>query len=833
MKKLHIVANDKTDGHERYDDVYFEYRADQIISFSEQNGVFIFRCKNDLALQISILSKKIFRIRYAINGKFARDFSYAIDPKFKSKKTNIKFTDTKNNYVISTSKLSVYISKKNLKLRFKDHNGKIINQDKKGFYAKSTLQKGICHLSISKKTQKGEYFFGLGDKSCSLNLTGKTFENWATDAFAYKADTDPLYRAIPFFYGLTEGKAYGIFFDNTHKTHYDFNSKKNNETLFSAEGGEINYYFIYGPKLLAITQQYALITGTAELPPIWALGFQQCRWSYYPESRVKELAAEFRKREIPCDAIYLDIDYMEEYKCFTWNKKYFPNLKQMTSELKADGFNLVVMIDPGIKVDDDYSIYQEGLGLDAFCRRTNGELMVGPVWPPRCVWPDYTNPKVRKWFGNLYRELYNEINISGFWNDMNEPAVFKLNSKTFPDEVLHHYEAQQCTHKEAHNIYGMQMSRSTYEGLKKLKPKKRPLVITRASYAGGQRFASVWTGDNIASWEHLKIGNIQCQRMSISGFSFVGTDIGGFVDQPDGELFVRWLQLGIFHPFYRIHSIGNKEDGAVEVDENAVAKSEKEDRMDQEPWSFGKAYTAWAKQAIELRYKLLGYLYTCFWQHRQTGLPVIRPYSFVEQNNILAIENEDAFFFGDQLFVHPILAPNRKKQKVFLPKGDWYYFWNGKKYKGGHPVSIKTKMNQIPFFVKAGTVLPLYPIRQNTTEKVDTLFLKVYASNKNTRSFLYEDEGDHYNYLEEQFALSEFIVKSSSDKFSLSRKQTGEFKPVYNQIVIEIFGLDFRPSKCIVDGEELGFRIVGKKVIEINCSKIFLEVTMYQSTSVD
>ena len=249
---------------------------------------------------------------------------------------------------------------------------------------------------------------------------------------------------------------------------------------------------------------------------------------------------------------------MDGFRCFTWDKSHFPNPSEMVKDLRSKGFKTIVMIDPGLKEDENYDVFVEGRNRDYFCKRANGDLMIGPVWPSDCAFPDFTNPAVRSWWGHLYRILYSKNAIAGFWNDMNEPALFKIDRKTFPDDVRHYYEGQSASHAQVHNVYGMQMSRATYEGLLKLKNHRRPFVITRATFSGGQRYASVWTGDNTSNWKHLKIANIQCQRLSISGFSFVGSDVGGFAEQPTGELLVRWLQLGVFHPLVSVFIISVK-----------------------------------------------------------------------------------------------------------------------------------------------------------------------------------------------------------------------------------------------------------------------------------
>ena len=558
------------------------------------------------------------------------------------------------------------------------------------------------------------------------------------------------------------------------------------------------------------------------MPPLWALGFHQCRWSYYPDQRVRTIAKEFRKRQIPCDAIYLDIDYMDGYRCFTVNKKYFPDLKKLVSDLKEGGFQTVVMIDPGIRVDDDYFVYQEGLGQDIFCRRLNGEMMRGPVWPLECVWPDYTRPDVRKWWGELYREFYESINISGFWNDMNEPAVFKVISKTFPDGVKHNFEGWPTGHTRIHNVYGQQMSRATQEGLKNIKPKKRPLVITRASYAGGQRYASVWTGDNIATWEHLKIANRQCLRMSISGFSFVGTDIGGFVDQPTGELMVRWLQLGIFHPLFRVHSMGNNLDGAAAVEEEAVKELERMNYLPQEPWAFGDEYTVHAKTAIELRYQLLPYLYTVFRNHTVTGEPVLKPLSFYNQEDVNVLLEEMSFLYGDQLLIHPITDPDQKLEMMYLPEGEWYYYWSNKLLKGGEEIAIVVQLSEIPILVKAGAVIPHYPIQQHTNEKpIELLTLKVYFAEGIHASIIYEDAGEGYDFEKGQYSLKTIIQEGSSTSVKLSIEKEGDYQDTYKEMLIEWIGLPFEPQQITIDGNEIPLKKIGKKerpVYQLKCS---------------
>jgi alpha-glucosidase len=633
---------------------------------------------------------------------------------------------------------------------------------------------------------------------------------------------------MPFFYGLRQGKAYGIFLDNSYRSHFDFNSRKDGLATFWADGGDLDYYFFYGPGLTEVASQYHMLTGTPELPPLWAMGFHQCRWSYYPEKRVRELAADFREKQIPCDAIYLDIDYMDGYRCFTWNKDYFPDPKGMIKDLKADGFHTVVMIDPGIKVDEDYHVYTDGEEKDVFCRRGSGEQMVGPVWPPECVWPDYTNPDVRDWWGPLYKELYVDQGVSGFWNDMNEPAMFRVQNLTFPDDVRHDYDGQPTDHKKAHNIYGMQMTRASYDGLKDLQPAKRPFLLGRASFSGGQRYAALWTGDNVASWEHLQIANRQCLRMSISGYSFVGTDIGGFVDDPTPEMLTRWLQLAVFHPFMRIHSMGNNSDGAAEVEADAVKKAEETNRQDQEPWVHGKEHTKRNRKAIEMRYQLLPYLYTHFRQHVQTGVPVLRNLFFYDQEDPLCQQYGDQFFYGEDLMVCPVLEPGIKTMQVYLPKGNWYDFWSGEEHLGGKKLRVKVKADRIPIFVKAGTTLPSVDVVQNTAEmaKLKHIELSVFAADAGA-STLYWDAGDGYGHNAGQFTERTYTVGRKGKKLSVSQSKVGDFNPSFEQAQLRFVGLSQPPSKITVDGKKITSRIYyAKRAVVITVPFDFKEVVV-------
>ncbi len=800
-----VVFEGDTVSTQRYDDVFYHHHVGAVATVSRDGEQdFIVAGNGSVHLRIEFWSEDIVRFFFSY-GNQAEDFTYARDPKCRPTTVNLEVAETEAVYEITTASLEIALHKPDASIRITYRSsGLILHEYAAPFYTRFTLMKGLDQMRLQFRTDRREGFYGLGDKAWDTDLNGRSFENWNSDSFAYGRERDALYRTIPFFYGLRSGHAYGIFLDNTYRTHFDFNSHADGLATVWADGGSFDYYFINGPKLDQVAGRYAQLTGLPELPPLWSLGYHQCRWSYYPESRVKELAATFRKKKIPCDAIYLDIDYMDGYRCFTWNAEYFPDPKEMISDLRSDGFHTVVMIDPGIRVDEEYPVYTEGVKLDAFCRRSTGEQMVGPVWPPECVWPDYTNPVVRDWWGTLFRGLYVEDGVSGFWNDMNEPAMFKVNALTFPPDVRHDFDGQTGDHKKAHNIYGMQMTRATHEGLKALAPAKRPFLLGRASFSGGQRFASLWTGDNIASWEHLALANRQCLRLSISGFSFVGTDIGGFVDDPSPELLTRWLQLAVFHPLMRVHSMGNNTDGAAEVESENIKQAEKDHRQDQEPWVHGGKHTVRNRLAIEMRYQLLPYLYGAFRKHVETGQPVLRNLFFYDQEDPMCRTFGDQFLAGDDLLVCPVVEPGIKSLIVYLPAGDWYDFWTGNHYTGKQKIRVRLKADRLPIFARAGAILPTVDPVQHTAAlaRAKTLNLSLFLADEGEGT-VYWDAGEGYGYQVGQHTTRRFTMRRSGNRITLEQAVDGDFNASFQYANIRLVGLEHAPGQVTLDDELL------------------------------
>jgi alpha-glucosidase len=606
---------------------------------------------------------------------------------------------------------------------------------------------------------------------------------WNSDIPAYKADTDPLYQSVPFFYGIRNGRSYGIFFDNTYWSSFDFGKQSPVRYSFGAQGGEINYYYFTGPTPERVLSTFTELVGKMPLPPRWSLGYQQCRWSYSPESRVRTLAATFREKKIPCDVIYLDIDYMEGYRIFTWSKNNFPAPQKMITDLAKEGFKFVVIIDPGIKLDSSYQAYRTGTREDIFLKYPDGKPFVGKVWPGDCVFPDFSNPAARLWWGNNFRIL-TDAGIRGFWNDMNEPSVFDGPGKTVPLDVVHYDRGAYTPHARNHNTYGLLMTKATYEGIRTLRPNERPFVLTRASYAGGQRYAAAWTGDNESRWDNLEMALAMSLGAGISGQPFIGSDIGGFIGTPSGELFARWLELGVFTPLMRAHSVINS--------------------PDKEPWAFGAKFEQVNRETINLRYKFLPYIYSVMEEASRTGLPAMRPMFFSYPDDPSMTWNADEFMFGDQLLVAPVLWPGDTAREVSLPKGEWYEYWSNQKIEGGKQIRVSAPVDRLPIFVKAGATIHTQDLLQFSDQNPSNpVALTVYPAALSSSSS-YEDDGTSFAYENGVYSRREFVQRADAGgiSFTISKSQ-GSFVPPPRSLAIRFVDMQARPSRVSLNEKEL------------------------------
>ncbi len=764
------------------------------IAETKKNGV-ILETSSKAKVEISFFDQTAVRVRIAPNGTFERDFSYAFDYSVDRKIPDVKVSQ-QNDEIVLTNYFGAKVSVKKTPLLVTIYNvgGEIVCQDDAKHPAMFDDETGEIKATKLRRSEV-ETYYGFGEKAfIEMSRNSKYIVNWNTDTFAYPVGTDPIYESIPFFYALYDGKSYGLFFNNTFRSYFDMGKTSPERYSFGADGGELDYFVFTGGKdslPKKVLEDYANLTGKTPLPPIWALGNQQSRWSYFPESRVREIANGFRSNKIPADVIYLDIDYMDEYRVFTWDKKRFPNPTKMISDLKAEGFQTVLIIDPGIKIDENYEVFNDGKRNNTYVKNADGTDLIRNVWAKESMFPDFTDPKARNWFGSQYKKNLDE-GVAGFWNDMNEPGVFLTEktekpeifhhpAKTFPLDTPHAGDGFPDTHRRYHNVYGMQMARSSFEGLRKLAPEKRPFVLTRAGFAGVQRFSAVWTGDNVASWEHLALSIPMLANLSVSGVPFVGADVGGFAEMPSGELYARWLQAAALTPFLRSHSVGwvgNKE-----------------------PWEFGEEFTKINRATIELRYQFLPYLYTLFRWHEQTGQPVMRPLWFEFPNDKETYLVNDEYLVGKDILVAPVVKEGVETRGIYLPVGaDWIDWWTGERLESGKTHYLKTPLDRLPIFVRAGSIIPTQPAIQHTGEMKNVdLTLNVIAgiaSDKTETSEVFQDSGEGYGYRKNDFR----VIRTAYKNGILQINRVGNFNGQKIKY-IEFVGITAKPKEVRVDGK--------------------------------
>lgn len=744
-------------------------------------------------VSITFVSPDVVRVRLSPTGKFERDFSYALEEK-ERKHPLTSLRETGREAFELTTQLAgakVIIKRRPFLIEIYDAQGQLIVADDPANPVAFDPESG--EIEASKRRDALEFYYGFGEKALPESRQEQSIVNWNTDTYSYPPGLDPIYQSIPFFIALRQGRAYGLFFDNTYRTHFDMGHTAPERYTFGAAGGELNYYVFTGGSVHSpknIVRDYTELTGRTSLPPMWALGYQQSRWGYYPEARVRELARRFRADKIPCDVLYLDIDYMNGYRVFTWDQTRFPDPQKLTGDLRAAGFRVVNIVDPGVKVDENYSVYTDGRARGLYCKTPAGAEFHANVWPGSCAFPDFTNPKAREWFGAQYKKLLDD-GVSGFWNDMNEPAtflpdnlqepsVFHHPGKTFPLDIRHDGDGLTGDHARYHNVYGMQMARSTFEGLKNLRPDARPLVITRAGYAGVQRFSSVWTGDNVPTWEHLQLSIAMLTNMGVSGIPFVGADVGGFAGNASAELYTRWLQAASLTPFYRTHITSGMQD--------------------REPWSFGEDYEKINRASIELRYQLLPYLYTRFHEHEESGAPVMRPLWFnypADYNTYSTPLPSGEYMIGDDLLVAPVLEAGATKRSVYFPKGDaWLDWWTGARYEGGKSAEMSAPLDRLPLFVRVGASLPVQPILQNTGEMARAPISFTIASGGDGVSHFYEDAGDGNDYRRG----ASRIVTITQNAGAISFSNDGSYRTPRQINEVDLLGVNAKPREVRIDG---------------------------------
>jgi alpha-glucosidase len=759
-----------------------------VVGFTKSEKAVVFNCRDNSQVQVTLLAADLVRVRASFAKPLpAKDHSWAIA---KTDWTTPRWSLSQTNEVvlITTDEIEVVVHRSPLLIEFRDaKTHSLINADEQpmAYDAQGLLKemmfdpKAGTFIAAAKKFALDEHFYGLGEKAARLDKRRGTFVNWNSDTPGYIEGKDPIYQTVPFYTGLQNGAAYGIFFDNSYRSYFDFARSSQQRVWFGAEGGELNYYFFYGPSLRKILNRYADLTGHMPLPPLWALGNQQSRWSYYPDTMVEEVVNEYRKRDLPLDVVHLDIDYMQGYRVFTWDRERFRNPKALSEKLGRQGVKLITIVDPGVKYQpvaksagqitsitpelelqqQRYYVFDAGLERKYFQRRQNGDLFISKVWPGESVFVDYTLPAAREWWGNLHR-AYTDNGVAGIWNDMNEPSDFVDQTGKNQIDVVSYDEGEKSTHAKNRNVFALLMARATYEGLERLRPNQRPYVITRAGYAGIQRYSTMWTGDTNSTWEALALNIPMFTTLGLSGEPFVGSDVGGFIGRGNGELLVRAYQISFLAPFCRNHKVI--------------------DGYDQEPWRFGKYYEDIIRKYLKLRYQLLPFLYTTLEEAHRTGTPLFRPLVLNYQDDPNTHNLDDEFMIGNDLLVAPIVKPDVTRRLVYLPKGTWYDYWTNKKIEGGTMISVEAPLETVPMFVRAGAIIPTSPELKYVGEKpLDPITFNIYPDDKGTASVtLYEDDGVSTAYKQAGFRRTSIYVKRVGLGYVVTTSApTGQYQP--------------------------------------------------------
>lgn len=661
---------------------------------------------------------------------------------------------------------------------------------------------------------KGAHFFGFGEKMGQLDKRGSRMKMVNYDNPLHTPNTDPMYVSIPFFIIAAPGKpAMGIFANTTSYSGFDMTG---DDYRISVMDEGIELYAIYGPKVSDIVERFTELTGRMEMPPAWSLGYQQSRWSYATAGEALEVAGRMRKDSIPCDVIYLDIDYMKGYRVFTWGDG-FEDPKAFAAELKKMGFKLVTIVDPGVKIDGDYGVYRSGKEAEVFVKTKDGEDFVGYVWPGRCNFPDFTRTDVREWWADNHKPLF-DAGVDGIWNDMNEPAIVWTDEKTskiaetisegkmdfevlgkmkelfsqedYAEVMVHEDDdGKKWPHRKIRNVYALMEAMATVRAFEKYRPSRRPFVLTRAGFAGIQRYSAVWTGDNSSWWEHLEAEMPISMGLGLSGVSFTGADIGGFGGDATPELLIRWAEMGAYFPFFRNHSaIGT---------------------VRQEPWAFGSETEEIVRKHIRKRYELFPQLYTEFYNSHKTGLPIMRPLFMTDQDDPELYSVNDEFTVGDSLLVAPVTKPNSTWRAVYIPKGKWIDIRDGKVYEEGHVYKVNVPLDEIAVFVRENSMI----FRTDPMEYIfDRNDMNLYADlyGREAIGRVYEDDGETLGYKEGKYNLYEFSAGALPNGYSLNvRALRRGYEGRYRHVVFSFMNTPHLP-KVIVNGKELESHFEGE-----------------------
>lgn len=767
--------------------------AGECTSYSLKGNEVQFNCSDNTKLSLKICSESVIKVWYDPKGVLEQNKpSFAVINDSLGISTKIEVSDQSACYELYTSRLRIRVNKNPMQLQIFDKWQKLVFSDYKDNGHLSDADKK--RKKAYKILRKDELFFGLGEKTGSLNRRGREYKMWNSDKPCYSTTEDPLYKSIPFFLSNYQ---YGIFLDNTYKTEFKFGTESDDYYSFEAPDGEFIYYFIFGKDYKEILSQYITLTGKPIMPPNWAFGFSQSRGLYTSEKQAIEIASEFRKRQIPCDVIYQDIGWTQHLQNFEWRQGNYHNPREMVSKLKDKGFKMILSQDPVIsKANNNQWTEADSLGFLVKDFRSGKSYDMPWPWGGNCGVVDFTNPEVANWWGK-YQQKPLDDGVKGFWTDMGEPAwsneedVDRLNMK-------HHAGM----HDEIHNVFGLTWDKVVKEQFEKRNPDKRIFQMTRAAYAGLQRYTFGWTGDSgngndvLEGWGQLA-NQIQIGISSgLGGIPFWTTDISGYCGDITNypamaELYTRWMQFGVFNPLSRAHHEGD----------NAV-----------EPWKFGETAETNCKAAIELKYQLFPFIYSYAREAHDTGLPINRGLFMEFPNDTEAIQTENQFMFGKELLIAPVVKKGERVKKVYLPEGEWIDFNNKQtKYSGGQSIMFNSPLNIIPMFVKKGSIIPMMPVMQYIHEQKEyPLYVHIFPDNiGETASFdLYEDNGEDLGYLKDVFSRTLFqctTTISNGYKIVITANDKGFKQADKRDMVLILNGIERKPQVIKSNGKKIKF----------------------------
>ncbi|PKN58043.1 MAG: hypothetical protein CVU56_07825 [Deltaproteobacteria bacterium HGW-Deltaproteobacteria-14] len=633
-------------------------------------------------------------------------------------------------------------------------------------------------------TPAGERFYGFGEHQGAFDRRGTTMVQWNTDAYdsrygGYAPDTDPLYLSVPFFVGLRDGAAYGVLFDDSHRLELDMADSRSDRWALRTRQGYVDQYVIAGPTIPEVVRRFTALSGRTPLPPRWSLGFHQSRWGYSPASAFAAVGAELRARGLPADGLWLDIQHLDGFRTFTWDPTSFPDPEALLAGLESDGFKTIAISDPGIKLDPGWDVYDAGLAANAYLKWPNGEVFVGAVWPGDSVFPDFTLPAARAWWAAEVKE--NALRgLRGVWLDVNEPTVFPESGggQSVDDDVVADGDGAPTTMGAVHNAYAVYEAKATFDGLAAAHPDRRPFVLSRAGFAGIQRYAAVWTGDAPSTWTSLRNTLPMLLNLGMSGVPFVGSDVGGYSGGATPELYARWMALGSVSPFFRAHVT------------SGVAG--------QEPWAFGQEVADLSRVHLERRYALLPYLYTLFDEAARTGAPVLRPLVWHFQDDVVAQTLGDQAMLGPDLLVAPVVTEGATTRQVYLPAGRWFELASGAAYDGPTTITASLRLQALPIYVRAGAILPTQqPAQTADAPPPGRLTLDVYPTSGATRGGLYEDAGDGAG----PSRRAPFELVGDPGGASLTAlPSAGDFPPPARTLLVRFHRVDHAPTAVTLDG---------------------------------